>query len=306
MLRTWWCRKLRASARISDQSPSRRHVERVERAPGRLGLAGGGAEGGEIVAAEQDRGGLAHDAASSGCGTCQTRRSRPGRARRLRMHIGNGGRWRRSAGSIPRGPGRPASTTSGCGLRWKLIASCTARASKRSGRSIVATWPAACTPASVRPATTLVTGRRPAGRRRLEQRLQREAVLLESASRHSRSRRIRDGAPSASRDTGAGRDRQRRAAWPRPPSAPRPGRCTRRSRSAPSPQATSRPVVERGARVARARLPAPPRAPSGSRRASSVHAPGQGTRPRIRRSRTRRRPGSSRAGRRRGSAWARR
>ena len=53
MERTWLCRKERADASILITSPCARDVEAVERLHRRGGLALGGAEGGEVVMADQ-------------------------------------------------------------------------------------------------------------------------------------------------------------------------------------------------------------------------------------------------------------
>ena len=61
-------------------------IQPVQCAQGRVGLAGGGAERGEIVPPDQRLRRRCIAAASSGAGMCQTRpSSSAGRARRLRM-----------------------------------------------------------------------------------------------------------------------------------------------------------------------------------------------------------------------------
>ena len=60
MERTWLCRKERAEASTLMISPWREAVERVERLYRQLRLAFGGAEGGEVVMADEDLRRLVH------------------------------------------------------------------------------------------------------------------------------------------------------------------------------------------------------------------------------------------------------
>ena len=55
-----WCRNALARTTKSMRSPLRSIVERVQRAHRRLRLALGGAERGEVVLADEQRGRLAH------------------------------------------------------------------------------------------------------------------------------------------------------------------------------------------------------------------------------------------------------
>ena len=155
--------------------------ELVERLDRRFRLALGGAEGGEIVLADQRlRGAACIASASSSCTTCQTRplSSAGGRGGRG-CGRDNGARWPKSGHGNRARRARLPAPQSAAGRRNGSARRGLCRLRNSFSRSKCATCPSACTPASVRPAPVTVTGSPESLTDRLFQRaLHRRAIVL--------------------------------------------------------------------------------------------------------------------------------